>query len=249
MVIAAAGTPAARRRSASRSVSRSPVIAASRRVPRRACGGRLEERGLPRPRRAHQVDGDDAVRVEVRAVVRRRPVVSGEQALVELHGHDLPISASADVTHRRAPPARLVRAPARRRRSRRAGHSQAGQNSARPSGIRAPQTSQRHATGSSASSRLGPAAQRAAAARVVGGGEEPALDARERTDAHRDPAHGGRVARAGLRLDLLQERLDQRVLVHGVLSRSAAVARPRAARCGGGCRCACAGAPGRARRQ
>ena len=67
--MARAGMPAARRRSASRSVSRSPAMAATRSASGEGPRRRLEHGGLARPRRAHQVDRQHAVRREVLAVV------------------------------------------------------------------------------------------------------------------------------------------------------------------------------------
>ena len=48
--------------------------------------GRLEDRGLAGPRGAHQVDDEDPALDEVLAVVRRRPVVDGQDPVVDLHG-------------------------------------------------------------------------------------------------------------------------------------------------------------------
>ena len=60
--------------------------------------GRLEHRGLPGARRAHQIDRQHAALGKVLAIVRRLAFVAGEDPIVHINCHQL-VAASADVAH------------------------------------------------------------------------------------------------------------------------------------------------------
>jgi hypothetical protein len=96
-VICIAGTPCARMRAASLSVSRSPSMTAMRYRSAERHDRRLQQGGLAGARRGHEVDREHAVFIEVLAVVRRHPVVGGEQILQHLdHRAGGPLVSYAD---------------------------------------------------------------------------------------------------------------------------------------------------------
>jgi len=78
------GAPVLRIFSASMRVSWSPSMTATGPDGRELGDGAAQQRGLPRARRAHQVQGDDAALGQPAAVVYRQVVVLGEQGRLDL---------------------------------------------------------------------------------------------------------------------------------------------------------------------
>ena len=177
--------------------------------------GRFEHRGLAGAGRAHQVDRDDAGGAKVLAVVRRRPVVAGEDSSragrparargrrsrrnrTSRHLHFDPIEddfVAADQAGR-AVTARGIAAAGPVRSARRI--------------ARTPSCTGTISTSSSARSQMVRSRNVMNAVRNSSTSTPDML-----ADAHAEPVHRGGVARARFGFDALDQRLNQRVLVHG----------------------------------
>ncbi len=229
--MATAGMPAARRRSASRSVARSPLIAAIERRPRERARGGLEHRRLARARRAHQVDREHAVLAEVLAVVRRLAVVVGQDALVHVDAGRFALgSPQPQVSHITAPPSRCARARSRRPRPGAPARPQRAQRRTPPAARSRPQRGQRPAR------RRALDLERRVARRACARGRRRrpfrssvGLDAGQLADAHPHAVHARRAVPRAASATRSSSAWTMRVLVHDVSAPLRAAARSREA--------------------
>ena len=194
--------------------SRDPRRARPARCPARSPSGRFEHGRLARARRAHQIDRHDTPLAEVLAVVRRRPLVAGENSFVHVHRHELGVAASTGVAHHGTSisiRSSMISSPA----ARRAGAPHRAQRNIVP----APHVARRSrdtpsAPGHSATSSSRRLADRALAKCRVRGRQQLDVHARQLPDTHRQPVHGGSMTRARLGLHAFDQGLNDRVLVH-----------------------------------
>ena len=168
-----------------------PAARVARQQPRRGFEhGRLAGAG-----RSHEVDRQHAARAEVLAVVRRRPIVAGENPLVHVHRHDARdrrIHRNRTSRHLHFDPIEhdFVARDERCRQCRSAGTAAGRRGRMSPPHARMP----------SARARLdlerGVLANRPLAKRLVRRGQQLDLHTRELADAHRQTVDGGGAAGA-----------------------------------------------------